>query len=65
MANKTLDWAERRRLELDQDRGPQQRSPPIIADSRVEAEPTHLLETRPDPFAPGNPRFAYLTRSHD
>lgn len=36
MANKTLDWAERRRLELDHDRGSQPRSPLIAADSSAE-----------------------------
>lgn len=65
MANKTLDWAERRQLELDHDRGSQPPSPPTIADSRAETERTHWPKIRADPFAPGNPRFAYLTRSHD
>ena len=65
MANKTLDWAEHRRLALDRDRGSKPRSPLTAAKSSAEVALTDVPEIRAEPFGPGNPRFAYLTRSFD
>ncbi len=65
MADKTLNWAERRRLELDRDRRSQPRSPLIAAVSSAEIARTHAPGIQAGPFGPGNPRFAYLTRSYD
>ena len=65
MANKTLDRAERRRFELDPDRGSRPPSAVVTADSSAEAERPNPAEIQADPWSPANSRFAYLTRSYD
>jgi hypothetical protein len=57
--------AARRRGELTRDRGSRRLSPAIEARRRVNALQVDGTRTKADPIGPSDPRYAYLTQSHD
>ena len=65
MTSRRQDWAARRRGELHRERGFRRLSPALNAQRR-------LIDARPDgawtkagPLGLSDPRYAYLTRSHE
>ena len=57
------DRAARRRGELARDHGPRRVRLAIDAQRRLTAARDNRI--KPDPVSPSDPRYAYLTRTHD
>ncbi len=65
MTHRRQDLAARRRGELTGDHGSRRLSPAIDAQRRLNSRRADGAQTKGDPFGPSDPRYAYLTRSHD
>ena len=65
MTRTEQNWAARRRGELARDRGSRRVSSAIDAQRRMNTRPARGTRTKADPFGPIDPRYAYLTRTHD
>ena len=63
ITSETQNWAARTRRERD--RASRQRSRALAARRRLHAQRSDCAGVKADPFAPREPRFAYLTRSYD
>jgi hypothetical protein len=59
------DSAARRRGELTHDRGSLRLSPAIDARRRLNTRRPDGPRTKANPLGPSEPRYAYLTQSHD
>ena len=59
------NWAARRRGELDRDPGSRQLSQAVDALRRLNARRAVSARTKADLVGPSEPRYAYLTQSHD
>ena len=59
------DRAARRRGELARDHGSRRVRLAIDAQRRLTARSARDNRIKPDPVGPSDPRYAYLTRTHD
>jgi hypothetical protein len=57
--------AVRRRRAVTRDRGPLRLAPAIDARRRLNARRADTTGTKVNPLGPRDPRYAYLTQSHD
>ena len=65
MAAKTQNWAALTRRDLDRNRDSRRRSKAIATQRSLNARRTDRADVKVDRFGPGDPRFAYLTRTFD
>ena len=65
MRTKTQNWAARTRRELARDPDSRRRSEAIATRRSLNARRTDRAGIKADRFGPGDPRFAYLTRTFD
>ena len=65
MTHTEHDRAARRRGELARDHGSRRVPLAIGAQRRLTARSAREERTKPDPAGPIDPRYAYLTRTHD
>ena len=65
MTLRRQDLAARRRGELNRDHGSRRVSSAIEAQRRLNSRRADGGRTRADPLGPSDPRYAYLTRTHD
>jgi hypothetical protein len=65
MTTNTQNGAPHGRRERDRDRDSGRRSEAIAARRSLNARRTDRAGIKADPFGPGDPRYAYLTRTFD
>jgi hypothetical protein len=65
MTRKTHDLAARRRGELTHDRGSRRLVRAVDTQRRLPSRRAAGPQTKADPHGPSDPRYAYLTQSHD
>ena len=65
MTSRRQDLAARRRGELNRERGSRRLLPAIDAQRSLRARTAHGSRTQARPVGLSDPRYAYLTQSHD
>jgi hypothetical protein len=65
MTPRRTDWAARRRGALKRERGSRRLLPAIDAQRSLNARRAGGSRTKARPYEPSDPRYAYLTQSHD